>query len=323
MSDVADPIFPSEPILQGAKRQHFLPRFYLERFCRNGFLSLFDRETHEYRTQQPSNTGVISHLYTFEDEQGRKRFDVEELFARIEGAAASGIECLARKLALTDEQRARVLLFIAFARSRTPEAITTVKSLTGDIVKQVTKFAFKDVERVQEILKEDNGLLSHEEQLARAKAQIDFAQSGNYDVSVNDTFALQLALSLASPIIDALKTRIWTVLHPERPRDSFVTTDTPLVLTYLRTQSPYGVGFGSPNAIVYFPLGQDACLMFHGEGTALKHRNIPQNQVASVNRMLTANCQRFVIGRDESLIKSLVRNTGIDKTNWTPPYQFW
>lgn len=323
MSDVADPIFPSEPILQGAKRQHFLPKFYLERFCRDGFLRLFDRETHKYRTQQPSNTGVIGHLYTFDDEQGRRRFDVEELFGRVESIAAPEIECLARKENLTSAQKAKVLLFVAFARNRTPEWITTVKSLTGDVMTKLMKFMFTDIERAQEILKKENGHLSNEEQLSRAKSQIDFAQSDNYDVTVNDTFALQLALSLTSPIAKALTTKNWTVLHPQRAQDSFVTSDAPLVLTYLRTQSPYGVGFGSPNAIVYFPLGQDTCLMFHGEGAALKHRNIPQNQVASVNRMVTANCQRFVIGRDESLIKSLVRNTRIYKTNWTPPYQFW
>lgn len=109
MSKFAYPIFPSEPVLQGPKRQHFLPRFYLDRFCRDGFLALFDRETRVYRTQQPSNTGVIGHFYTFEDDQGRKRFDIEELFARVENIAAPEIACLASKENLTEEQKGKCL----------------------------------------------------------------------------------------------------------------------------------------------------------------------------------------------------------------------
>jgi hypothetical protein len=50
------------PVLSGPKRQHFLPRFYLEGFTHNGFLSLYDRDKKEYRKQQPASTGIASLL---------------------------------------------------------------------------------------------------------------------------------------------------------------------------------------------------------------------------------------------------------------------
>lgn len=40
------------PLLQGPKRQHFLPRFYLEGFAREGLVAVYDREKGEVRLQQ-------------------------------------------------------------------------------------------------------------------------------------------------------------------------------------------------------------------------------------------------------------------------------
>src|SRR2546423_12733762 len=68
---------PRPPMLTGPKRQHFLPRFYLDGFTRDGLVAVFDREKNEIRLQQPVNTAVIGHFYTMEDEEGRRRFELE------------------------------------------------------------------------------------------------------------------------------------------------------------------------------------------------------------------------------------------------------
>lgn len=278
--------------------------------------------TRAYRTQQPENTGVIGNLYTFEGEEGQKRYDVEEMLSRLESHAAPGIVRLARREKLTDEQRANVLLFIAFARNRTPEWMETVKTLTGDLTKWVATRMFAEVDHVREILRKDNGHLPEEEQFAHANRLAEFAQSDRYTVKVNDRAALGLALSTAPAIAETLKTRNWTVLHPQRARDSFVTSDAPVILVSRTTHPSYGVGFANLDAVVYFPLGQDACLILHGEGMVLDHLDISQNMVVDINRAVAASCQRYVIGRDHALVKSLVKHTRIDKTIWKPSYNF-
>jgi hypothetical protein len=60
----------ARPLLQGPKRHHFLPQFYLEGFARDGLVALFDREKNEIRLQQPLNTAVIGHFYTLKDGKG-------------------------------------------------------------------------------------------------------------------------------------------------------------------------------------------------------------------------------------------------------------
>ena len=59
----------STPQLTGPKRQHFVPRFYLEQFVSGEALAVFDRTTGSIRWQVPDDTAVIGHLYTFEDHQ--------------------------------------------------------------------------------------------------------------------------------------------------------------------------------------------------------------------------------------------------------------
>ncbi|MFD2836537.1 DUF4238 domain-containing protein [Azotobacter vinelandii] len=84
----------SKPHLNGPKRQHFVPKFYLEGFTSDGLLAVFDRVSGEIRKQQPQNTAVVGHLYTFEDHQDRKRFDLEVLFSYIEEEAAPILKSL-------------------------------------------------------------------------------------------------------------------------------------------------------------------------------------------------------------------------------------
>src|SRR3990172_4082884 len=84
-----------KPLLSGPKRQHFLPKFYLEGFTNNGMVAVFDRELNEIRVQQPVNTCVIGHFYTMEDAAGRKRFELEQLLSEYETKASFVIKKLA------------------------------------------------------------------------------------------------------------------------------------------------------------------------------------------------------------------------------------
>lgn len=44
-----------------SKRQHYLPEFYLNNFCREGLLWVYDRERNEYR---PENGGIYFDPFT-------------------------------------------------------------------------------------------------------------------------------------------------------------------------------------------------------------------------------------------------------------------
>lgn len=80
-AEAAEAAGPRPPLLTGPKRQHYLPRFYLDGFSRDGLVAVYDREKDEVRRQQPKDTTVIGHFYTMVDEQGRKRYEIEALLS--------------------------------------------------------------------------------------------------------------------------------------------------------------------------------------------------------------------------------------------------
>ena len=101
---------------------------YLKRFVgTDGNVAVFDRENGETRRQGTVNTGVISHLYTIEDHDGRRRFELELGLAEGEGVADVIITKILNKEAITQDERISLAMFIGTMASRTPAAIETVK----------------------------------------------------------------------------------------------------------------------------------------------------------------------------------------------------
>ena len=53
----------SQPHLDGAKQQHYVPRFYLAGFAHKNRLAVFDRRTGTIRPRTPEHTARIPNLY--------------------------------------------------------------------------------------------------------------------------------------------------------------------------------------------------------------------------------------------------------------------
>ena len=78
------------------KRHHFLPKFYLEGFARDGSLWLYDRHRRQFRPGTPGKTAVIGHYYALETESGERDYSVEEFLSLVEGRAKEVILILER-----------------------------------------------------------------------------------------------------------------------------------------------------------------------------------------------------------------------------------
>lgn len=314
------------PALTGPKRQHFLPRFYLEGFARDGLVSLYDREADEYRRQQPVNTGVIGHFYTMTDDQGRKRYDLERELSSVEAKAAGAIKKLLKRQTLTSEERSELAIFIALAGFRTPDAVDSVKHLNGQMISRLTKLMLSDLETVKDQLRGKPDAPSTEEELTQhAKAMIEFAQSDNYTVETDHQWAVGMAVSQAMAIAPILAGRDWLILHRDSERCSFVTTDSPVMLTTLAPRPAgfwsRGVGFANRDAMVAFPLTQSCAIHIFGNSGKEIHAEMDQNKIKELNTALAVGCQRFVIGRDEALVKAVVTRAGVPGTKWKPRMQ--
>lgn len=313
----------TKPLLSGPKRQHFLPRFYLEGFSRDGLVAVYDRKQNEVRMQQPVNTGVIGHFYTQVDEQGRQRFELEALLSEFEGKAKPAIQKLARGLGLDDQERMDLAGFIALGSGRTPDMVQSIQAINAQLIKRITKIMFADEEGVLERLAkdEDRRDKSNEELQEEARRLVKFAQAEAYEVNVDEKWALQLAMSTAAELAPVIANRNWHVLHRDSEKKSFVTCDSPVILTSTapRDKSLFrGVGFGTTDALIVFPLTESCVLAMQGFGGGMMHGEIESTKVRDTNLLVASRCQRFVIGRDAKLIDSLANEVGLAKSSWEP-----
>lgn len=271
-----------EPVLSGPKRQHFLPRFYLESFSQNGLVVVYDRDVDEVRIQQPVNTAVIGHFYTLRDEEGRKRFELEQVLSDYEAKAKPAIDKLAARESLDADERADLAIFVALGAMRTP-----------DVIESVERF--------------NSGM----------------AQSDALTVKTNHQWAVGRAIEMALEIAPILAGRNWVVVHRDSDKRSFITTDAPVLLTTVapRRNNFWGIGFGNTDALVFFPLTQACMLAMFGNAGELRHVSADSERMRQLNRTMAAKCQRFLVGRNEKLVRSLAKAACLCKTTWRPKMQ--
>lgn len=310
------------PLLTGPKRQHFLPRFYLDGFAKEGLVSVFDREKNEIRRQQPKDTTVIGHFYTMEDDLGRKRYELEAMLSVCEGKAASVIKKLSAKQEIDAEERADFAIFIALGAMRTPDMVDSLKHMNSDLISTIAKRLYADVDTVaaQLATDEENAGKSPDELRADAQLMVDLAQNDGWTVETNEKWAVATAIKMSLNVAPILAGRDWLVVHSDSDKKSFITTDAPVLLTTVapRENNFWGIGFANSDAMVIFPLTSSCILIVHGNSGDFRHLECDRDYVRKVNIGLAEHCQRFVIGRDPSLVASLSSHLGLAKTKWLP-----
>lgn len=308
----------SKPHLDGPKRQHFVPKFYLEGFTSGGLLAVFDRSSGEIRKQQPRDTAVVGHLYTFEDHQDRKRYDLEVLFSHIEEDAAPILRSLVQGERLSSKDRESFALFLGLAAVRTPAAIAEASSIYAGFVKAQSRLTLTDERKVLELLKEMNGSNSDEAmQRKDAHAVAKMAREGSYDVQVDGGYALGRSLKVWHVVAKELFKKDWMVVHTSDDNQSFLTSDSPIVLTSTTARN-LPIGYGSSHSQILFPLTSKCALIASGASGRTGRADIKVDRLRRFNMTIAKDCHRYVLGGDAALVESIATEAGLAGTEWQP-----
>ncbi|MCH8094102.1 MAG: DUF4238 domain-containing protein [Chloroflexi bacterium] len=295
------------------KRHHTLAQFYLNGFCLDGKLWLYDRELDEYRQQTPRNTTVQSHYYSFRDESGERITGIESALAQIEGQASQIIEKLGARTPIDIEDRQIFSLFVALMRVRTTDFQKEVGELTDMMYKEVNKIAFATKETTEAILAEIEAETGESIQIAPEEI-MQVVKDGQYEVLTERLHSLGLMFPLAEDIAKELFQMDWIVAFAP-PDSSFITTDNPFtIVPPIEHDRQRGAGILTPGTQKQVPLSQSACLVILDKGGRGSFLDLDKSQVRQINRNAATNCDRFVIARDESLLRSIVRVTGVNRS---------
>jgi len=73
--------------------------------------------------------------------------------------------------------------------------------------------------------------------------------------------------------------------------------------------------------MVVFPLNESSMLVILGEKGELTHKDMGDEQMRRINLGLADRCQRFVIDREEALVRSLADHLDLAGRTWQPKMQ--
>lgn len=320
---MADRVFP--PLTTGPKRHHYLPKSYLDGWVDDDkMLWLYDRKTNDYRQQTPKNTTVVGHLYTVEDEQQRSRYEIEAMLADAEGRTTPIIRKLSLNEAIDIDERCHLAHYMGLMAFRTPAIFESIGSMHSQLALRLMKTFAADPVQMAETMKANAG--GEGDFQGEAERLAAFVNEGGYTIKTDPKWSMTFAIKMGLELAEHLLIKNWHVIHAP-PRCTFITCDAPVLLT---SNTPprngvfRGVGFGSPDAVVFFPLDQKTAVMMYDDGN--KERNEARFEVGRADpdfmrraNLATTNlCQRYLIGSSERLLRSLVASTAIHKRPWNP-----
>lgn len=314
----------AKPHLEGAKAQHYVSRFYLAGFARNDNVSVFDRRTGHIRPQTPDHTGRIPNLYTFEDHQGRRRYDLENLFGYHENLAAAVILKLSKSEPIDALEREQLIAFLALAAVRTPTAIADIQHSYGAFMSRLTQHPLYDEASTLKMLREVQGPDLPEDELRElARKVFEGIRNDSYKLDVDPGFALKMSINFFGRIAKCIWNRDWTVMHRPSHENAFLTTDSPVVLTHNGPEahaSGKPIGYASLHALILFPLDESCGLVLSGNQGKFRHAVLSSEKLREYNLEIAINCQCYVIGSQETLVRSITDELGLAGTEWASQY---
>lgn len=304
--------------MTGPKKQHYLPRFYLAGFSRDGGVWVHDAERGVYERRNPKNLATRKHYYSVETETGEMDFTVEHVLGMVENGTAQIIRRLDTGKPIDYWDKIHLAQFVALMKFRVPFFERYFADVSDASVKQMMKDDFPTVESVQEKL-EELGRRSDPGNPQQAEGIFRGLQDPKYRVKSNAAARVAAMLVLTLQISRVLTFLEWTfVVAPEET--SFVTSDDPVVVLgsgsppqapegWPGEMNPFaldGDGFASPEAQTIAPLSQRVLLFAEGEGAKMELARVDREAVREANRTVAARRDNLLVARDEALLRRLV-----------------
>ena len=101
-------------------------------------------------------------------------------------------------------------------------------------------------------------------------------------------------------------------------RSQYITCDSPVIL---ETLSGGNVGFGSPDAHIFFSLTSRYVIALTGDQQRFGLGTASANQVAKTNAVIAQNAFRYIVGPDEQEIQALTTDLRLTGTQRAPRYE--
>jgi len=278
------------------RKHHYVPKVLLRGFTASGtnegqlhIVDLLRRTTY---ASTPEGAAKETD-YNLVESEGVDPFAIEhDLLANtVEGPAASGLDLLRRGELPADDDRERLLSFIAMQALRAPARRDLLDDFSTRTARLTLSLAFESDETLEAARRSDPELAD----LTREEAQ-EFIR--NAVVRDNPTGHLANLLPSFGPILDQLVLRSWALLVAPDGVD-FVCSDDPVVIVPIGSRPMSAPrGFGSPDSQVLMPVGRSHALLgmwpLQPGGQSWGKQHVDARTVAVWNTLVLLRATRFV-----------------------------
>jgi hypothetical protein len=267
-----------------ARHHHHIPQFYLRGFAASTGkddykLTVANLEAGKFFETNPRNVGGERDFNRIEIE-GHAPDALEQKLAGFEAEVAESIRRVAESQKFEGDDRRNILNLIALLAVRSPQMREHIRKMQEQLMKKMLSISLASKERWEQqearMIAAGKGAPPGEPRLTYEQVK-EFHEQGEYDILLNRGYHIGLELRMHNLVLHALAARKWTLYTSDEAAGCFVTTDRPVMLTYVKPMevpllyrnSP---GFGMPETEVMFPLTRHMTLvgMFEGGESVVK-----------------------------------------------------
>ncbi len=295
------------------KYHHTVPRCYLQNFTdREGFVWVLDVKDKIFKIK-PENILVENHFYTVTLKSGEKSLFVEDTLANIESSYANIFtNKISKEEFLTDDERAKVSIFIAALLLRTKPHREGIRSMFQDLKKSMEKWK-KQFETNPKACESASAMPSNGK-------TINLKDVEQYLNNIGEQHSVGILKNLPkiSQLIFDMKWSVW-----KNTDGGFVTCDDPLVLLRPASIRKYGhKAFGSLPGLAYkdveltLPLSKDRLLLAGWILERDSYLYINNEMADNMNhRTITHSLERIIVDSEEkaNFIKNKYTETAYKK----------
>jgi hypothetical protein len=284
---------------------------------------VFDRQADKYLHQGVINTAVKKDFYTVVGPDGQQTDLVEQMMANIvEAPMKRIIERLDRRnLTWEGEDRAILALFVALLRTRNPAFDRDQNEFIEQFHRWWAKATNSSVEAIEESMRKYEQETGQDMTDVSAQEIFEMIRDDKYDIKNPRQNNIKMMLSLALEIAQAVFRQNWDILSAPKGC-AFATCDNPFTVVPppFFDDTIQGYGILTPGVSTVVPLSNRTAICFHGEGQRVRGAVVYKDFLRNTNMVVAANSERFVIARDEPLLRSVVRKGKL--AQWKRPPQF-
>ncbi|MCG8561489.1 MAG: DUF4238 domain-containing protein [Hyphomicrobiales bacterium] len=295
------------------KKQHFVPRFYLENFAISDSskkIWTYDTQWNRLYGRVARETAVETNFYSFKDEDGQYRDDIEIWLSHVEGKAAGLYSKVLAGEILNGQERADFAMFLATLYARSPSILRVLGETLGAEVESMMNFITADRKRfddsVNQYISQTGKMMSEE---IKDRIFNGLRDKSKYALVVNRNAMLQAAIEASERLARIFFQMGWVTTKSKGP--GLITGDSPVVQhTAPGKFHPVfgGGGFLRLENFVSVPLSPQHCLeLYWDKDYDSGVMSLTADRVRDLNRERAIFSDRFLFS---SIKDDGIRNLG-------------